>query len=290
MASEGTAGEPALFSVRMRAAVGGPHEQGGRHVSGAERVLTADELPRGVADLVRRAREHALGSADFIQVTVEMLPSSVPVIPGLSLATMDVADTDEARRVAAELLVTAGVDAGVARGAIALLAAGPGPGSAVMRGAVVMDAATGQRLEPDRARGVRVSMVDLAPGVRRRVRERLRRAGLAGHRVLEAAVLASKGAWAGTLAELCWSDDPDYTTGYVAAPRLGYIRIPHLKPTGVPSGGRVFFVGGDTDLDTYVRRLEDEPVLLAGLGPVRPPIDPQTFLVEEIRLGLEPSA
>lgn len=289
MASEGAGGAPALFSVRMRAAAGGPHERGGWHVSGAERILCADELPRAVSDLVRRARGHALGSADFIQVTVERLPASVPVIPGLPVTTLAAAETGEARRVAAELLAIAGVDEGVARAAIGLLAAGPGPGGSLMRGAVVMDAATGRRQEPDPARGVRVSTVDLAPGVHRRVRERLRRAGLPSHRVLEAAVLASKGAWAGTLAELCWSDDPGYTTGYVAAPRLGYVRIPYLKPAGVPVGGRVFFVVGGTDLDAYVRRLEDEPALVADLGPVSPPVPPTRFL-EEIRLGLAPTS
>ena len=28
-----------LYSIRMRASQGGPHEEGGRHISGAERIL-----------------------------------------------------------------------------------------------------------------------------------------------------------------------------------------------------------------------------------------------------------
>ena len=29
-----------LYSVRMRASQGGPHENGGHHISGAERIVT----------------------------------------------------------------------------------------------------------------------------------------------------------------------------------------------------------------------------------------------------------
>ena len=28
-----------LYSIRMRGAEGGPHEEGGRHISGAERIV-----------------------------------------------------------------------------------------------------------------------------------------------------------------------------------------------------------------------------------------------------------
>ena len=31
-----------LYSVRMRAAQGGPHEKGGHHISGAERIVKLD--------------------------------------------------------------------------------------------------------------------------------------------------------------------------------------------------------------------------------------------------------
>lgn len=32
-----------LYSVKMRSAQGGPHEQGGRHISGAERILSEEK-------------------------------------------------------------------------------------------------------------------------------------------------------------------------------------------------------------------------------------------------------
>jgi len=33
-----------LYSVRMRAAQGGPHEKGGHHISGAERIVKLEEV------------------------------------------------------------------------------------------------------------------------------------------------------------------------------------------------------------------------------------------------------
>ena len=45
----------------------------------------------------------------------------------------------------------------------------------------------------------------------------------------EALVLASKVQSAeGIVGELCWSDDPDYTVGYVACNGI-YHRIPNMK-------------------------------------------------------------
>lgn len=269
-------GEP-LFSVRMRAARGGPHERGGEHVSGAERIVPAPGVAAAARALVRRALAGGLGEPDFIQVTLERLAAPPRRVAPLPVTTLTTHDPEEARRAAVSLLAAAGVAAPVAAGAVALLAAGPGPGGRNMRGAAVMDAATGARREPDPARGVRVTRVDVAPEARRAWGARLRRWGLGAARVSEALVLATKVAWAGALAELCWSDDPDYTTGYVAAPGLGYVRLPHVKPQGVPVGGRVFFLPPGADLPGFLRRLE-EPVLVAGAPQVRPPVTLAAFL------------
>ena len=76
-------------------------------------------------------------------------------------------------------------------------------------------------------------------------------------------VLAAKVAAApGMVAELCWSDDPEYTTGYVASPRHGYVRIPCLKEKNSSNGGRAFFVSPDADLEALQHFLEEQPVLV----------------------------
>jgi 6-carboxyhexanoate--CoA ligase len=64
------------------------------------------------------------------------------------------------------------------------------------------------------------------------------------------------------LAELCISDNPDYTTGYVALRKYGYIRIPHIKRKGRKNGGRVFFIEEHTDRDSVIEYLEKTPVLI----------------------------
>lgn len=141
-----------------------------------------------------------------------------------------------------------------------------------MRGAVVMHARTGERLEPDAGRGVRVSRMDLAASARPAIEATLAGAGLGHHRVSEALALAGKVMGApGMVAELCWSDDPGYTVGYVADPCNGYQRINNLKQTGDLRGGRVFFIDPVGRLEELFDYLERRPVLFTALGRISQP-------------------
>ena len=99
----------------------------------------------------------------------------------------------------------------------------------------------------------------------RRLRRRLARRGINAPTVIEALILASKVAAApGVVAELCASDDPGYTTGYLASASLGYTRISNIKSTGSMSGGRVIFVKGEADIEKLISYLEDTPVMVGG--------------------------
>jgi 6-carboxyhexanoate--CoA ligase len=114
--------------------------------------------------------------------------------------------------------------------------------------------------------------MDFAPGVRARLRQKLEAQGLGHFRTLEALAVATKVLWSGVLAELCWSDDPEYEAGYVATPAAGYARFPHFKPRGAV-GGRAFFLARGTDIAELVRRLEAQAMLItepkfAILGPI----------------------
>jgi 6-carboxyhexanoate--CoA ligase len=74
----------------------------------------------------------------------------------------------------------------------------------------------------------------------------------------------------GIVAELCWSDDPDYLTGYVTDPEQGYQRISPLKMTGDSRGGRAFFVHSPGwHLEPFVAYLEKKVVLFNALGAIR---------------------
>ncbi|MCM2265664.1 MAG: 6-carboxyhexanoate--CoA ligase, partial [Desulfuromonadales bacterium] len=93
------------------------------------------------------------------------------------------------------------------------------------------------------------------------------------HRVAEALVLAGKVLRApGIVAELCWSDAPDYLSGYVADPRHGYQRITRLKAVGDGFGGRALFVrASGWNPEEFVAYLERQAVLFDGLGTITPP-------------------
>jgi 6-carboxyhexanoate--CoA ligase len=254
--------ERQLYSLRMRAS------RGGYHQSGAEKVVAADEVASVAAALMARAMNGSGHQPDAVHCSLECLePASIrrAVLP--DIATFLVSDWCAGRCLASRLLVRAGVSERVVSLAMKLLAEGAGPDGRVMRGAVVMNAQTGERLEGDASRGVRVSRMDLDSEARSTIEKLLAAAGLGHHRVVEALVLAAKVLGApGIVAELCWSDDPDYVIGYVADPRYGYQRICNLKEQGDPRGGRIFFVNADRALGSLLEYLERQPVLFTALG------------------------
>jgi 6-carboxyhexanoate--CoA ligase len=234
----------------------------GAHISGGERLVPAEGIEAMVQALVRRALTHELGQPDSIHVTVERVDAAeVRGVSALRISKIPVETVEQGRAAAVDVLDQAGIAREAAEQAVRWIAAGAGPDGTVMRGAIVMDADTGARLESDPARGVRVSRIDWHPEVLARWQDAVRAEGIANERIAEALAIASKvSATGGTVAELCWSDDPGYVSGYVASPELGYVRIPHLKELGSPLGGRVFFVRG-MEAQAYEQALQT-PVLI----------------------------
>lgn len=254
-----------LFSIRMHST------RLGSHLSGAERLVTEDDLETVSAQLLRRALEHSRGSADSIRLSVDAIAE--PLIRSATLpdlATVRVTDFLQGREAAAVLLQHSGVSPRAVEIALATLAAGAAPDGGSMRGAMLLDAASGVRLEVDQFRGVRASRMDLSPDAAARLQRQLEIFGLNNDHVREALVLAAKVlATTGVVAELCWSDDPDYTAGYVASQTLGYRRLTQLKPLGDERGGRVFFVRGEgLDLVSLHQELEEAVLLFTEIGTI----------------------
>lgn len=246
-----------LYSVKMRAAQGGSHEQGGRHISGAERLVVRGKIAETTHAMLERAFSHSRGCADFINIKVEAIATETIVkAPLLPVVTTDVCDVAAGRAVAMSALVEAGVSPLAARSGMDQLLALKDS----LRGALLLCAETGRRLDDTGRRGVRVSSMDIADPDG--FDQWLARHGLTGIHVREALVLASKVLSApGIMAELCWSDDPEYTTGYVAS-KERYLRLPKLKPRGSPIGGRVFFVTPGAGLAALTEYLESQPTLI----------------------------
>lgn len=291
-----------LYSIRMRAAEGGPHEQGGHHISGAERLVTKEELEQISSELVHRALTHSKGCADFIRITIDAIPDeAIHRIPCLTIANeqtdghagevpttnheaaaqptdgktavpttnheTDAPTTNHeattpplplsSHKQAEALLTTHTAITPVAfRRAVSQLLSLPES----MRGAMLVDMRTGQRLDPWGQRGVRVSRMSFADETA--AITALNAAGYSGVHLEEALVLASKVLSApGVVGELCISDDPDYTTGYVSYGNT-YHRLHHMKPVGSPLGGRLFFVDATADIAAIKKYLETTVTLV----------------------------
>jgi 6-carboxyhexanoate--CoA ligase len=247
--------ENEMFNLRMRATADG------RHLGGAERLVSAEEWMTAAAEMSHRAMTYA-GVVD-VQMTTDLIAAEmIRYCVAPTVTTVAAESVPSARGAAAELLLDAGITKQSVERAFELLERGPGPGQSVMRGGVIMDAETSCRLESDPSRGARASRMDYTPSCRRLLQDWLNEQGLTSHRVIEAIAVAGKALWAGAVGELCWSDDPDYVAGYVCTPGRGYCRFNHLKPRGAEIGGRVFFVRHGSPIDRFVERLERIPLLL----------------------------
>ena len=237
-----------LYSVRMRAAQGGPHEKGGHHISGAERIVKLEKVGAIAQSLADRALHHSKGTADFINITVDLIPpEKIRYIDCLKVEEHKTSSISESHQLAIDLLDDPAISKTAVHKAISMLKRL----DRSMRGAMLVDAITGERLDTG-DRGVRVSHMDSFDSYALGDNEHMR----------EALVLASKVQSAdGIVGELCWSDDPDYTVGYVACNGV-YHRLPNMKEFGSDIGGRVFFVRSDIDSESVIEYLERTPVLV----------------------------
>ena len=251
-----------LYSIRMRASLNG------KHVSGAERIVAFDKIDVVLRELVSRALGKG-ASPDEIVLKLERLEDRpLRSLSALDVITLNAPDPQTGRSLAIRVLQKAGVPQHAAASAIDCLCRGASASGGNMRGAVLMDAQSGERLEPDQERGVRASRFDWSGAAYEEINRRLAAVGLTHHRTREALALATKVAHApGIVAELCWSDEPDYTAGYAASRKTGYVRFPFLKEPGDDRGGRVFFVDRkEADIDVITRYLETEAVMITALG------------------------
>jgi len=255
----------------MRAAEEASHEDGGRHLSGAERLVGESDVDTVAQELMRRAR-HATAQRngsespfpDFVQLTIERVPAGeIATTPPLPVTTVHAPDPGTAKGRAARILRETSITFDAIARAFDGLRYGMGPGGAPPRGAALFDSATGERLDIDPARGVRASRFDYTPETRLALAETLAAQGLTHFRVAEALAVATKVLWSGVRAELCWSDAPEYIAGYVATHEHGYVRFPNFKPAGAV-GGRVFFVDEDMDINLLTERLERRALLIDG--------------------------
>lgn len=243
------------YSLKMRAS---RQEEGKSvHISGAEKIVAPEEVEAVAAQLIRRAMTHPKGEPDNINVKVERLEDAqITHLSALPVSTIET-DTPEAGWQAVIALLK---KIGIANGDEILRFL---PQTYGMRGAMLLDLADLTRLEPDHDRGIRATYMDYAG----QTGSSLKTQGSNTH-FNEALVLATKVLSHPYMkAEICFSDDPDYVTGYVASKELGYVRVTTLKELGCPNGGRIFLYDGPKDgVAECIRYLQEQPVLVERCG------------------------
>ena len=254
-----------LFSVKMRACKGEPAE----HISGAERIAPLNAVAELAQVLATRALVHEKGIPNAINIRIEAIDAPCQCLDSLAARAMACTTPQEGLRLAKSLLERDGIAR--ASEILAML-----PHATNMRGAMLIDADTLERLDGQGARGVRATCMDeIWTGGRDCLHKDHYR---------EALILATKVAHApGIVAEICVSDDPQYITGYVASRSLGYVRLQCMKATGSPQGGRIFLFRGCHDmLAQTVSFLETTPVLVRNIPPAPAFEQPETCHTGEL--------
>lgn len=246
-----------VYSIRMRSAQGGPHEQGGSHISGAERLVSESDLCRISEEFLQRALHHSKGKPDFINLQIDEIPDdSVVKVPALTICTTESRSIEASHKEASRLLSNAHIASRAIERAFTQLQ----ENTCSVSGAWLVNASTGA-IYPET---VRVSRMDAE--VEADIHHHLERYGCSSVHSREALILASK-VLASTyvLGELCWSDDPDYTTGYVSYEHT-YHRLSPMKPFGSAMGGRAFFVDPHTNFEELIQYLSSTPTWVSTKG------------------------
>ncbi len=257
-----------LYSVKMRASLNN------RHISGAEGIFIRERVDPVVRRYISRAISHSKGCPDSINLSIRELKEDPQYISSLPVVTVNNKGPVSARNFIWEVLCDLGVAQTSIKEALRIIY-----NDESMRGAALLGMEGAERLEPDRERGVRVSSIGITENAESLLRRQLTEISGAVDTVLEALVLASKVANnSSIIAELCISDDPDYTTGYISSTEYGYVRIPNIKCAGTDEGGRVFFLEDNVDIVSIIDYLEKVPVMISDVSNICEVISQNEFI------------
>ena len=253
-----------LYSIKMRASTNQTH------ISGAEKIIPYDQIGPFVNQLVQRGIHHHKGNPDSLNLKIETIDErDILYIEALPVRTIEVGSCRDGIEEIRKFLLSLGL--AHPDNILRFLSE-----TYAMRGAILLDVDTLERLEPDGKRGVRATDMDAD-------RTSGGPSGNGKDHYAEAIVLATKVAHAPNLiGEICISDDPDYVTGYVASKTTGYTRLTKMKELGSENGGRIFlYRGRREDVAKTISFLEKQPVIVRNIQPLEVPthaIDKFSFI------------
>ncbi|MCE5194704.1 MAG: 6-carboxyhexanoate--CoA ligase [Nitrospiraceae bacterium] len=241
-----------MWSIRMRAS------KKDVHISGAEGIYSKSDLQKICSAYIRRALKHPRGKPDRITVTIEELKQKPKTASLLEVTTLRCKSPEKAEKLIIKNLDDLGISKKAINTGLKILRA-----KKTMRGAAIVKMKSGKCTEPDKIRGVRVSRFGIEKSADKKLSKLLTKSKINTTTVKEALTLASKvNSCREIIAEVCISDDPDYTTGYIASKEIGYLRIPNIKKKGQMHGGRIFFIKEKTASDKIITFLEEQPIVV----------------------------
>lgn len=261
-----------LYSVRMRAF------KNDHHLSGGEDLVSRDRLGERVLALLEQGLTSSKNSeslAPSLNIRIDPVPGSdiVPslLLPIYCLESGSHEDTLSFLRMALDARVPRlSVPGKMFFGHFLEILGGSGK---ELSGATYI-LPSGKRVIPEKT-GVRVSHFGIAPHLRQvLLKESASHPAGSGRRFIDALQIASKiMSHPVPEIEVCVSDNPEYTTGYIALKGFGYIRLPHIKPEGRAWGGRLIGLSSEippslqSELSDYLSRA---PVLFVDRSPLFP--------------------
>lgn len=258
-----------LYSIKMRAS------ERKKHISGSEKIIPYDQINGYVNQLVQRGMKHPKGSPDLLNIKVEKIDEgNILYLDALPVCTIEVDNYQKGLEEIRKFLISLNLKN--VEEIVNFLS-----DTYAMRGAILLDVDTLERLEPDRERGIRATYMDAERTYNNSSPE-------GKNHYAEAIVLATKVAYApNIIGEICISDDPDYVTGYVASKSTGYRRITKMKEMGSENGGRIFlYRGSKEDVAKTISFLEKRPVIvknIQSLHSAKHAADKFAFIDEELQ-------
>lgn len=258
----------ALHSIKMRSS------KDNKHISGAESIVDEDNLETAVSRLIKRALTHSKGKAENINIKIEKLDEEkIIFLEPLKVTTVEVENTIQGFKCVKYLLNKLGIDDEKSNKILKIFKQ-----ASCMRGAILLDINTLERLEPDKDRGIRATYMDFENSNT----DRLTKESGQNTHFIEALALATKVINCPyIIGEICYSDDPNYTAGYISSKKYGYVRILHLKEFGDESGGRIFLYDSSLDnVQDCIDYIEKSKTI------IRNNISQQTYMTYEEFLNL----
>lgn len=229
-----------------------------RHISGTERSALATELPQLTSVMISRTPHHGKGRPDITHITADKIEeSTISTTPALALFLRSNFSPGDAHRSIAQRLHAADIQTVDIVAEMACSLTG-------LYGAALTDSSSGERLDPDPARGVRVPTFNTIPHPDE---------DHAKDHFHEALVLASEVHNAsGIVVEICLSDDPFCTCGYFVLDGL-LRRTPNIKDYDSTLDIRIFIVKPNTDVPELTDYLGNTSIHIKPPPDVSPPTD-----------------